>query len=84
MYIIFDHIMRFECVNKPELDSQFPKIVQPSINYKIGETITFDIDVSFQEETKKIAGEYTVVDMKHYISYMLEGEQETVIYLEKK
>ena len=85
MYIIFDHLMRFECINKPELDSQFPKIIQPSINYKKGEIITFNIlDPSVQVEVKDIAGQYEIVDIKHYITFLMEGEQETVIYLERK
>jgi len=83
MYIIFDHVMRFECVNVPELNGKFPKVMQPSIEYKIGDKIKFNTDLSPNEEDQAVKGTYTVVDIEHTINYFFEGEQETIIHLER-
>jgi len=83
MYIIFDHLMRFECVNDSGLNGRFPKVVQPSIAYKIGDEIAFNVDTPLDEGDETLKGTYKVVDIKHTINYFFEGEQETTVYLER-
>jgi hypothetical protein len=83
MYIIFDHIMRFECVNDSKLNGRFPKVIQPSIMYKIGDFILFNVDTPLEDEDQNIKGKYKVVDITHTINYFFEGEQETTVYLER-
>lgn len=75
--------MRFECVNNSRLNDRFPKVVQPSIIYKIGDVILFNVDTPLEEEDQNIKGKYKVVDITHTINYFFEGEQETTVYLER-
>jgi len=73
------HTLKF--VNVKDEEDVLPEIRNPSYVYKVDEVISF-MDI-YGEGGFKLIGKYRVTDREHIVYYGFDGDQETVVYVEK-